>query len=68
MIVLYTIDCPRCKILEQKLAASNIEFMICRDKTTMIEKGFDLLPLLEVDGELMAFDKALKWADERRLQ
>lgn len=66
MIKLYTIDCPRCKILEQKLVAANIEFETCRDKAIMMARGFDLLPLIEVDGELMGFDEALKWTNGRR--
>ena len=66
VIKLYTIDCPRCKILEQKLVAANIEFETCRDRAIMMARGFDLLPLLEVDGELMGFDEALKWTNGRR--
>lgn len=65
VIKLYTIDCPRCKILEQKLVEANIEFETCRDKAIMMARGFDLLPLLEVDGELMGFKEAVDWIKER---
>ena len=39
-IVLYTIDCPNCIILEKKLKSKNIQFLRVSDKDTIIAKGY----------------------------
>ena len=66
MVVLFTIDCPKCKILEKKLEQSGIEYAVCRDKELMIEQGFDLLPVLKVDKEVLGFKEAIEWLNGRR--
>lgn len=63
-IVLYTIDCPKCKILESKLNSKNISYEVFKDKDKMIEKGLSTMPILEVDGQLLDFGKAIKWINE----
>lgn len=63
-IVLYTIDCPKCKILESKLNSKNISYEVFKDKDKMIEKGLSTMPVLEVDGQLLDFGKAIKWINE----
>jgi glutaredoxin len=63
-IVLYTIDCPKCKILESKLNLKNISYEVFKDKDKMIEKGLSTMPVLEVDGQLLDFGKAIKWINE----
>lgn len=60
-ITLYTIDCPKCKIIEKKLNSSNINFDVCKDTKLMEEKGIDLLPVLEVNEKLMNFKEANNW-------
>ena len=65
MITLYTIDCPKCKILEKKLEQANIEYETCKDTNIMAEKGFDFMPVLDVDGQVMNFGEAVKWVNER---
>lgn len=65
MITLYTIDCPKCKILEKKLNAANVEYSICKDRTIIASKGFDLMPVLDVDGRILKFGEAVKWVNER---
>lgn len=65
MIILYTIDCPKCKILEKKLAQANIEYEVCKDREIIISKGFNSLPVLDVDGQIMSFGEAVKWVNER---
>lgn len=64
-IVLYTINCPNCIILEKKLKQSNIEFETINDINIMSEKGIMSAPTLEVDGELMNYAKAMRWIGER---
>lgn len=64
MVKLYTIDCPKCKILESKLNSKNISYEVFKDKDKMIEKGLSTMPVLEVDGELLDFGRAVKWINE----
>lgn len=64
-VVLYTINCPNCIILEKKLKQSNIEFETITDIDIMSEKGIMSAPTLEVDGKLMNYANAMKWIGER---
>ena len=65
MVKLYTIDCPKCKILETKLKQKNVKYEICRDKSAIISKGFDLMPVLDVDGQIMNFTDAVQWVNNQ---
>ena len=60
-VVFYTIDCPKCRVLESKLKAKKVDFEECRDIEIMQEKGFENAPMLEVDGVVMNFGEAVKW-------
>jgi hypothetical protein len=66
-IVLYTIDCPNCLILEKKLKAKNIEFLRVSDKETLVAKGFgdSAFPILEVDGVVMSYKTAIQWINNQ---
>ena len=61
--ILYTIDCPNCKILENKLREKNINFTICKDIDLMEAKGYIYLPILTVDGEEYNFNNAIKYLE-----
>lgn len=65
MIILYTTECPRCKILATKLDRKNIQYSINSNSEEMIEKGFITAPMLEVDGKIMDFSQANKWVEEQ---
>lgn len=60
-VVFYTIDCPKCRVLESKLKAKRVAFEEYRDIEIMQEKGFENAPMLEVDGTTMSFGEAVKW-------
>lgn len=64
-IVLYTTYCPKCKVLETKLNQKNIQFELNDNVRELIKKGYAQAPMLEVDGELMDFGKAVKWVDKQ---
>ena len=66
-IILYTIDCPNCIILEKKLKAKNINFFRVSDKDTIIAKGFgdSAFPILEVDGITMSYKTAIQWINNQ---
>lgn len=63
MITLYTIDCPKCKVLEKKLNNNNVPFITNKDIDQMISKGIQSTPVLEVNGNLLSFSDAIKWVD-----
>lgn len=60
-VVFYTIDCPKCRVLESKLKAKNVAFEECHDIGIMQSKGFENAPMLEIDGVTMNFGEAVKW-------
>ena len=64
MIILYSTNCPKCKVLEQKLKSKNIEYIEFTDVNKMIEMGFSVMPMLEVEGVIMDFGTANKWINE----
>ena len=64
-VVLYTIGCPLCLVLEKKLDAEGVTYEKFEDKDKMIEMGMSTMPVLEVDGVRMNYAKAIKWINER---
>lgn len=64
-IKLYSTNCPKCFVLEQKLKAEDIAYELITDADLMIEKGFTSAPMLEVDGTVMDFKGAIDWINKR---
>ena len=60
-VVLYSTNCPRCRVLEKKLNEKNIIFELVNDEDVMIEKGFMTAPMMEIDGSLYDFKNAVDW-------
>lgn len=60
-IILYTIDCPRCLVLEKKLNDKHISYEVCKDREMMKQEGFSMLPILSVNGRCLDFGKAVNW-------
>ena len=60
-VVLYTIHCPKCKVLEKKLALSGIQFEINEDIEEMYRRGYKTAPMLDVNGVSYDFTQAVKW-------
>lgn len=60
-IILYSTGCPKCAVLKRKLNEAGINYITVTDEQIMEEKGYDYLPVLEVDGTAMDFSSALKW-------
>lgn len=63
-IILYTTHCPKCTILEKKLNNAGLSFEICSDIEKMKTMGMLQAPMLEVDGNLLDFSKAITWLKE----
>lgn len=62
-IILYTTDCPKCKILKRKLDAKKVSYDENHSIDEMIAKGISHAPMLEVDGMLMSFSDANEWVN-----
>ena len=60
-IVLYTIHCPKCNVLEKKLSAAGIKFQISEDIEEMYKRGYKTAPMLDVNGTSYDFGQAIKW-------
>ena len=57
--------CPRCKVLKKKLELSGLEFEECMDIDKMLAMGMKSSPMMEVDGQLLTFEEAIKYVNER---
>lgn len=58
---LYSTNCPKCKMLEKQLNKNKIEYEVITDRNIMIKKGFSSAPKLEINGEIMDYNVAMKW-------
>ena len=68
MIVVYSTNCPRCKILETKLNQKGITYEVCTDVDEMIALGLSSAPGLKIeDGPIMGFSEAVKWVNEQEV-
>lgn len=65
-ITLYTTNCPRCTVLEQKLKTSGLSYTVENDTNKMIALGLKSAPALSVDGKLMDFPTAFNWLENGR--
>lgn len=62
-IILYSNNCPRCKILKKKLDDNKINYEIIDNVDTMIDKGFSTVPVLEINGRMLDFKEAVEWVN-----
>lgn len=60
-VILYSTNCPRCKILKSKLDDKKVIYSIVNDVDKMLSMGMAVVPVLEVDGVRMNFKKAINW-------
>ena len=67
MIKLYTIGCPACKVLEQKIEQFNIDVEKIEDEEIISSKGIMSVPVIELeDGTLLNFQTANQLLNEKR--
>lgn len=63
-MILYTIDCPACKVLEKKLITKNIPFNVCKDITEFERLKITTFPVLQIDeNSLLQYSEAVKWVN-----
>lgn len=65
MPTLYSTHCPKCQILEKKMAQKGIEYIEITDTQQMLDMGLKSVPWLEVDGQMMDFNTANQWVNEQ---
>lgn len=62
-IILYTIGCPKCIILKNKLDNKNIDYDVIYNEEEIEKAGITLLPVLEINGEKLDYGSAIKWVN-----
>ena len=60
-IILYSNNCPRCKILEQKMQEKHIEYNKIEDEEIFRQKQFSFMPMLEIENRLLSFKEAFNY-------
>lgn len=65
MIVLYSTNCPKCQILKKKLDTKGVNYSIVTDVNTMVAKGLNLMPMLQVEDKLLDFAQAVEWVNKQ---
>lgn len=66
MVVLYSTNCPRCIVLEKKLADKNVNYTLVSGDdaiNAITEKGFMTAPMLTVDDKDMMYKEAIDWVN-----
>lgn len=64
-VTLYTIGCSNCQILKEKLDNKNIQYETITDIELMQKKGFDSMPVLEVNNNPMEYYDAVQWINKQ---
>lgn len=68
MITLYSTHCPKCKIIEMKLAQKKVDFEMVDDTDAVVEVGranhILSAPILKVDEKFYDFSGAVKFINE----
>lgn len=60
---LYSTHCPKCSVLEKKLALKGISYTEHTDIDEMLALGYKSAPMLVVDGQTYTFNDAVKWVN-----
>ena len=64
-VILYSNGCPRCRVLKQKLDAKSITYAEENSVDKILAMGISQVPVLSVDGELLAFGQANEWVNKQ---
>ena len=60
-IVLFSNECPKCKVLKKKLQMCEIHYSENKDYNRMKELGFTSVPMLQVNEKMLNFCEAVQW-------
>ena len=64
-VILYSTGCPKCNVLKAKLDNKNIKYDVVSNVDIIMSKGISTVHVLEIDGQLLEFKKAVDWVNER---
>lgn len=62
-LILYTIHCPKCIVLQKKLDAKGLNYTTCDNTDVMKRLGFNLLPVLQVNNKFLSFSEAVQYIE-----
>ena len=65
MTTFYSTNCPKCRVLKRKLDEKGVHYVVCEDADRMLSLGIEVVPVLEVDGQMMDFSTAVQWTNEQ---
>lgn len=65
MVTLFSTNCPKCRVLEQKLNQKDIDFTIDNNINEIVEKGFMSAPVLKINENYLEFGDAIKWVNNQ---
>jgi len=60
-IKLYSNDCPKCKILKERLDEKEIEYEEKNDTEFLKKHGIFSFPAMEIEGRILKYYEAIKW-------
>lgn len=64
-IILYSNGCPKCRVLEAKLTAKNIDYIKNENVSEVADMGFQSLPILKVGDSYLSFVEANAWVNSQ---
>lgn len=64
MVTLYSTGCPKCNVLKKKLYQKEVNYDEINDVEIISQKGFSIVPVLEVNGKYMNFKEAVDWINK----
>ncbi len=62
-IVLYSTNCPQCKMLEMALKKKGLNYSLVIGAEEIRKRGYRSAPILEKDGSTMSFAEAVRWVN-----
>lgn len=64
-IVLYTIGCPSCMVLEKKLIDKKINFKKVSDFEELKKLGKSYFPILQIGENILEYRDAVTWINKQ---
>lgn len=65
IILYHTPNCGMCKTIERMLQLKDIEFTDCQDADSLLRRGINHPPALEVDGVLLQGTEIRDWLSKQ---
>ncbi len=64
LMILYSNDCPRCKVIKQMLKKYKYDFTEVDNKQKILDLGFTMYPVVEMDGAFYSYSGFLTYLKE----